>query len=200
MLALLWARKSFTHAAAMRVADFTPTEWPTLVSSVCLFLFYLALWWFMLLRPSPTARTDGVLPSLIGFVGGYLPWAIVLFAPSEASVSQSLASAAFLLIGTALMVVVIFHLGRSFSIVPQARRLVRTGPYAVVRHPLYLAEEVALLGTLLQFYSPVTLALLLAHGALQLRRVFYEENILRRTFPDYDDYARSTARLIPYVW
>ena len=51
------------------------------------------------------------------------------------------------------MIVVIFHLGRSFSIVPQARTLVRTGPYKFVRNPLYLAEEVALLGTLLQFYS-----------------------------------------------
>jgi protein-S-isoprenylcysteine O-methyltransferase Ste14 len=77
---------------------------------------------------------------------------------------------------------------------------VRTGPYAVVRHPLYLAEEVALLGTLLQFYSFATLVLLLAHGALQVCRIFYEETLLRHTFAAYEDYARSTSRLIPYVW
>jgi protein-S-isoprenylcysteine O-methyltransferase Ste14 len=98
------------------------------------------------------------------------------------------------------MVVVIYHLGRSFSIVPQVRGLVRTGPYSVVRHPLYLAEEVALVGTLLQVYSLVTSALFLAHGALQVRRIFYEENLLRRSFPGYDDYAKTTSRLIPYVW
>jgi protein-S-isoprenylcysteine O-methyltransferase Ste14 len=59
------------------------------------------------------------------------------------------------------MVVVIFHLGRSFSVVPQARGLVRGGPYSFVRHPLYLAEEIALLGILLQFYSLATLTLFL---------------------------------------
>jgi protein-S-isoprenylcysteine O-methyltransferase Ste14 len=89
------------------------------------------------------------------------------------------------------MVVVICHLGRSFSIVPQARRLVREGPYAVVRHPLYLAEEVALLGTLLQFYSVTGLVLVLVHGVLQVRRILYEEDLLSRTFPDYEVYAKS---------
>ena len=48
---------------------------------------------------------------------------------------------------------VIAYLGKSFSIIPQARRLVREGPYSVVRHPLYLAEEVALLSCLLRFFS-----------------------------------------------
>ena len=82
----------------------------------------------------------------------------------------------------------------------QARKLVRTGPYKVVRHPLYLAEEVALLGMLLQCFSPLTLALFLVHAALQVRRTFYEDNLLRRAFPGFDEYARSTPRLIPYVW
>ena len=98
------------------------------------------------------------------------------------------------------MVFVVFHLGRSFSIVPQARTLVRTGPYKFVRNPLYLAEEVAMLGILLQFYSPATLAVFLLHGAVQVRRIFYEENLLRLTLPDYACYAASTSRLIPYIW
>ena len=98
------------------------------------------------------------------------------------------------------MVVAIFHLGRSFSIVPQARNLVRTGPYAVVRNPLYLAEEIAILGALLQYYSAVTLLLFLAHGVLQVGRIFYEENLLRRSFPSLFRLCASTSRLIPYVW
>jgi protein-S-isoprenylcysteine O-methyltransferase Ste14 len=98
------------------------------------------------------------------------------------------------------MVFVICHLGRNFSIVPQARRLVKAGPYAVVRHPLYLAEEVALLGVLVQFFSPLALTIFLAHGVLQIRRMFFEDELLRRSFPGFDAYARSTPRLIPYVW
>lgn len=182
------------------VGDFGPAAWPSLLASLCLVQFYLALWGLIILRPSPAACDDGVLPSFTAFVGTYLPWTIVLFVPAGASSSQNLASAALLLIGSVLMIVVIFHLGRSFSIVPQARTLVRTGPYKFVRNPLYLAEEVALLGTLLQFYSPATLAVFLLHGALQVRRIFYEENLLRLTFPDYAHYAASTSRLIPYIW
>jgi protein-S-isoprenylcysteine O-methyltransferase Ste14 len=200
MLALLLVRKFLTHTETMRLADFGPNGWPALLSSVCLFQFYLAAWWFILVRRSSVARTDGVIPSLIAFAGTYLPWTIVLFTPAETSAGQNLASAALLLIGTALMVVVICHLGRSFSIVPQARILVRTGPYSVIRNPLYLAEEIAVVGILLQFYSIAAFLLLLVHCGLQVGRILYEENLLRQTFPDYDEYARTTSRLVPHVW
>ena len=199
-LASVLARKSFGLAVGMNIADFGPVGWPALISSVGLFVFYLSLWWLMLIRPRSTARTDGLLPSIFGFAGSYLPWAIPLFAPNSASPGQNLISATLVVMGTTLMLVALFHLGRSFSIVPQVRTLVRTGPYAVVRNPLYLAEEVAILGALLQYYSMVTLLLFLVHAVLQVGRIFYEEDLLRRTISDYDDYARSTFRLVPYVW
>ena len=44
-------------------------------------------------------------------------------------------------------------LARSLSIMPEARKLVTTGLYARIRHPLYLAEDIALLGIALQFRS-----------------------------------------------
>jgi protein-S-isoprenylcysteine O-methyltransferase Ste14 len=200
VLAFAVARKTFSLAGGMSIADFGPAGWPALLSSVCLFLFYLTLWWLMLVRPPPTAQSDGVLPSVVAFAGGYLPWTMPLIAPGGASAGQNLTSAALIVIGTTLMVVAIFHLGRSFSIVPQARNLVRTGPYAFVRNPLYLAEQLAIFGALLQYCSIVTLLLFITHCTLQVRRIFYEETLLRRTFSDYEAYARSTSRLIPYVW
>jgi protein-S-isoprenylcysteine O-methyltransferase Ste14 len=199
-LALLTTQRTYSYAEALRIGDTSPAGWSALLAALCLTVFYLALCWLIILRPSPTACDDYVLPSFIAFVGTYLPWTIVFFAPIGASDSQNLASAALLLIGSVLMAFAIFHLGRCFSIVPQARTLVRAGPYKLVRNPLYLAEEVAILGTLLQFYSSTTLAIFLLHGALQVRRIFYEENLLRLTFPDYASYAETTPRLIPYIW
>ena len=124
----------------------------------------------------------------------------MLFAANPDPRGLNSLSLVFQVIGTAGAVVIICYLGKSFSIVPHARRLVRDGPYSVVRHPLYLAEEVAVLGCLLRFFCPAAVALFLAHCALQIARIIFEENLLRRSIPDYDDYARSTSRLIPYVW
>jgi protein-S-isoprenylcysteine O-methyltransferase Ste14 len=199
-LAVACGAAVLADSRGMGLVSFGPAEWIACIARGCLVLFYLVLWWLMLLRPSPIARSDGWLPSLIALVGTYLPWTIPLFASSDSSAGRDIASAVFLLAGAGLMIVVIVHLGRSFSIVPQARHLVTSGPYAIVRNPLYLAEEIALLGMLLQFWSLATLAVLLVHGALQLRRIFYEEGLLRRSFADYDRYARATRRLVPSVW
>jgi protein-S-isoprenylcysteine O-methyltransferase Ste14 len=200
ILALPGALKVCALARSTSLAEFSSLGWPALLSSLCLSLFYLALCWLVLHRPSPAARTTGILPSMTAFAATYLPWTIVLLAPNAVSVRQNVASSALLLTGGVSMVFVICHLGRNFSIVPQARRLVKAGPYAVVRHPLYLAEEVALLGVLVQFFSPLALTIFLAHGVLQIRRMFFEDELLRRSFPGFDAYARSTPRLIPYVW
>jgi protein-S-isoprenylcysteine O-methyltransferase Ste14 len=182
------------------IAGFAFPDMANLFVSLCVVALYLACCWLILHRPSAVARTDGVLPSITALVGTYLPWSIMLFAADQDPSGQNLVSLAFLVIGSGGAIIVIFHLGKSFSIIPQARRLVRAGPYSVVRHPLYLAEEVALLGCLLRFFSPLSLALFLAHCVLQIARILFEENLLRHTFPDYAEYARSTSRLIPYVW
>jgi protein-S-isoprenylcysteine O-methyltransferase Ste14 len=49
---------------------------------------------------------------------------------------------------------VVIELGRSFSVMPEARRLVTNGPYSVIRHPVYLGEAVALAGVTSQYLSP----------------------------------------------
>jgi protein-S-isoprenylcysteine O-methyltransferase Ste14 len=200
MLALVAFRSVVIRCQTMDFGDFSQNGWPGLLSSACVLLFYLMLGWLILHRSPPASRTAGVLPSVTAFFGTYLPWSIILFPPGTPSAGQEIVSGGLELIGVGLMVVVICHLGRCFSIVPQGRALVRTGPYAVVRHPLYLVEEVALLGTLLQYYSALTLALFLVHGTLQVGRIFFEEDLLRDTFADYGAYEKSTARLIPFVW
>jgi protein-S-isoprenylcysteine O-methyltransferase Ste14 len=90
------------------------------------------------------------------------------------------------------------YLRRSFSIIPEARRLVTGGPYSLSRHPVYLGEVVAAVG--------VNLATAGWPGALavayfivcELLRIRWEEGVLSRAFPnDYPTYARRVPRYFP---
>ena len=108
--------------------------------------------------------------------------------------------AAILLIAEVLIVYTVLSLGRSFSLIPQARRLVTSGPYAIVRHPLYLVEEAAVAGVLLQYAWFAALPFLVLHVTVQIRRMQLEEKVLQKAFPEYATYARHTPRLIPGVW
>jgi protein-S-isoprenylcysteine O-methyltransferase Ste14 len=115
--------------------------------------------------------------------------------PIAAAVSTLLTLA-----GNALAIVVLTQLRGSFSIMAEARQLVTTGVYRVVRHPLYLAEEIALIGVVMQYLSLWTALLLAAQIAFQLRRMHNEEIILGETFPEYAAYKATTARLIPGIY
>jgi hypothetical protein len=60
----------------------------------------------------------------------------------------------------------------------EARRLVTSGPHRFVRHPLYLAEELAIIGISMQFFSLATAFVLAVQIAFQLRRMHNEEAVL----------------------
>ena len=83
---------------------------------------------------------------------------------------------------------------------PEARRLVTGGPYALVRHPLYAGEAVAVAGLAMQYAAPWSYVILGLQYAFQLWRIVNEERVLRAAFPDYAAYAARTARLIPGVY
>ncbi|MGH9879888.1 MAG: methyltransferase family protein, partial [Pyrinomonadaceae bacterium] len=92
------------------------------------------------------------------------------------------------------------HLGRSFSLMAEARKLVTTGPYRIVRHPLYIFEAVASFGVMLQFSSLYTVIIFLAFCFLQFQRMKNEEAVLEMAFPEYQAYKLRTARLIPGIY
>jgi protein-S-isoprenylcysteine O-methyltransferase Ste14 len=102
-----------------------------------------------------------------------------------------------MLSGSILATVVLLYLGRSFSILPEARRLVVTGPYHFVRHPLYATEMICMLGLVIQFTFWPAVTVFLMQLVIQLERMRIEEQLLSNTFPEYEIYASNTARLIP---
>jgi len=83
----------------------------------------------------------------------------------------------------------------------RGQHVIDTGPYAIVRHPMYLGSIVYLLGTPFLLGSWIGLAILpLIIGALVVR-IFIEEAALCRGIPNYDAYMRRVRfRLVPGVW
>lgn len=108
-------------------------------------------------------------------------------------------SAVLLLTGTLLALWSALTLGRSFSLLPQARTLVTSGPYRFVRHPMYAGGLLIALGEVWLRLSPLVVGLNLVFLAAQLVRLRYEEDLLARTFPEYTAYRKRTSALIPGI-
>jgi len=79
--------------------------------------------------------------------------------------------------------------------------VIQTGPYALVRHPMYTGMAVTLLATPLALGSYVALPLFALIVPVLMYRLIHEERMLRRDLPGYSEYCDSTRfRLIPRVW
>ncbi|MFZ0806642.1 MAG: isoprenylcysteine carboxylmethyltransferase family protein [Candidatus Sulfotelmatobacter sp.] len=95
------------------------------------------------------------------------------------------------------------HLGRNWSrsvTIKQGHELITTGPYAVVRHPIYTGILIGFLG--------MAIAILQVRGFLAFFLVFFalwlklrmEEKWMRSQFGEtYATYAQQTAALVPYL-
>jgi len=148
-------------------------------------------------RLRPISKAPGIQPRVSALLGTFLATSLALLPPAQLPPIWLALSSALVIIGTLLSFAVLRWLGKSFSIMAEARRLITNGPYALVRHPLYVCEEIALVGILIQVISPVALIIAVTHGLLQFQRVLNEEKLLRATFPEYESYAVCTPRLIP---
>ena len=104
-----------------------------------------------------------------------------------------------LAVGIAWALYSLTYLGRRFSIVPEARGLVTSGPYQLTRHPIYLGEIIAGFGLVLPTVFSLHAVVFVIFLGAQLLRTYFEEGVLRSTYPQYEAYARHTHRLIPFV-
>ena len=104
--------------------------------------------------------------------------------------------------GSSLYAWALLHLGANYSPCYDAHapaRLVRSGPYAAIRHPMYAAKLIVGAATLLLSGSlwlvPTTLYLFVA----TLRAVYREDRALRVALPEYREYQGQTTLLVPGV-
>jgi protein-S-isoprenylcysteine O-methyltransferase Ste14 len=85
--------------------------------------------------------------------------------------------------------------------VESEQKVIDTGPYALVRHPMYAGAMVLLLGTPLGLASPWSFGAVVLLIAVIVARLLDEEKYLVEALPGYKEYRRRVRhRLVPGVW
>ena len=85
--------------------------------------------------------------------------------------------------------------------IKHGHELVQTGPYAIVRHPIYAGFLLAMAGTALTIGTLASYLGLAAALVALMIRVSIEENLMSEQFrEDHEAYRRHTCKLIPFVW
>jgi protein-S-isoprenylcysteine O-methyltransferase Ste14 len=171
-----------------------------LFSRLGIVVFLILLVAFHLGRHRPVAKFSDWKPKFSALLGMGLGYALFLLPRAQPDAAWDLAASFFLFVGNFMCVLSVSTLGRSLSIMPEARKLVTVGIYSKVRHPLYLSELVADIGIFMQFRSWWALLILIGVLYFQIQRMRWEEEILSRTFDEYEAYRARTWRLLPGVY
>jgi len=193
-----------TGILALHDLDITnpkPHEIGQVLSVISIGLYTMMIACVYVVRLRPVSKFAGAVPCAAAILGGFLMSGLLFLSPRDDLPLYVRVMASFLVIfGNVFAAIIIMRLGKSFSILPEGRRLVTKGPYAVIRHPLYLAEAVVALGVVINFLSPWALLLVISQLGLQVVRIHYEEKVLKETFPEYEEYTKKTWRLIPGIY
>lgn len=139
--------------------------------------------------------------SIVGFL--LMVAAIVALAYRHALLSRSAVVIGVQVGAVALMVWARATFGRrSFhaSADATAGGLVTSGPYRVIRHPIYTAVCLfSWAGVLANPSVPsVLVGIVLTGGAIM--RLVAEERLIVRKYPAYDEYAQGTKRMVPFIF
>jgi protein-S-isoprenylcysteine O-methyltransferase Ste14 len=125
------------------------------------------------------------------------------FGWSPVSASISLAGDVLVAIGLGLAMLVVIQNGYAAAnvTVEKEQKLVSTGLYGLVRHPMYTANVILMLGIPLALGSYWGLVLLIPGPTVLALRIRDEEKLLTEELAGYREYMQDVHyRLVPYVW
>ncbi|MBE5929884.1 MAG: isoprenylcysteine carboxylmethyltransferase family protein [Lachnospiraceae bacterium] len=92
------------------------------------------------------------------------------------------------------------YLSRTIE-VQENQKVIDTGMYGIVRHPMYFATVLLFLAMPLVLGSLISFVIFLAYPFLIAKRIKGEEQFLERELPGYKEYKEKVKyRLIPFVW
>jgi len=144
-------------------------------------------------------RTSG----LIFFTGFLIPGLDHRFGWSDIPVEAVLAANVLVIVGYALVFLVFKEnpfASRVVEVEPD-QRVISSGPYALVRHPMYLGTSIMWLATPIALGSYWALPVFLFLPIVLVYRIMNEEEVLLRELPGYREYTQKVKyRLIPGIW
>jgi protein-S-isoprenylcysteine O-methyltransferase Ste14 len=147
-----------------------------------------------------------------------LIWAVIVFSFYAAGWAEApglempfshyplrIASVVLMVLGLVVRIVAIVTLGKAFSAnvaIRSTQALQRGGLYRLVRHPSYLGLEIIFVSVGIWSHNWGSMAVMIGlPTAAVLYRIHVEEKALRGAFgAEYDEYSKTTKRLIPGVY
>jgi protein-S-isoprenylcysteine O-methyltransferase Ste14 len=154
-----------------------------------------------LTRPPPKVRDYSIATSMAVGIAYTYPYAQVIYLRwSLGHVGWPAAGLILVTLAAFLSFVSLLAIGRLFGVRPALRGLVTSGPYRLVRHPMYLSYVLADIGYNLQEWNSVTLLLVSVGWVSLVYRIYAEERILSQ-HPEWPAYiALVRYRLFPGLW
>jgi protein-S-isoprenylcysteine O-methyltransferase Ste14 len=146
----------------------------------------------------PLSRYRNAWPNLLALTAAFGVYAFVLVPSGELFKTSAVAALTLIVCGSVLVIASLVFLRQAFTVTPQARFLVTSGPYAIVRHPMYVGNILSILGLTLLIDSKEAVVLFFICAALQIGRALTEERLLAATFPQqYAEYKARVGGFIP---
>ena len=78
--------------------------------------------------------------------------------------------------------------------------LITKGPYRFIRHPMYTAILLGSLGLVINQFTWLRLAIVIALAIVLLIKLNWEEKMLSQKFDAYKEYMKHSKRLVPFIF
>ena len=129
---------------------------------------------------------------------------IIIFILVNPSKPYSLGGFSLIILGLCLgFWVISYNRINNFNIQPELKKeakLITDGPYRLLRHPMYTALLLVMLGVSMTKQNPIVfVAWTLLIGILWIKSLL-EEHYLTERWPQYASYRKNTYRFIPLIW
>lgn len=180
------------------------------------FIVFVSIWWvlaaaaliaYLLSGNAPPKRRSGMTANLLVIVP-FLLVPVLFYAGRYGGVYQGneiTRAAGGFAAGAGLAGYLMCHvyLRRNWSLaasVKEGQRLVTSGPYRYVRHPMYSSMTAIVLGSGLLTDNYLIVAATVVVATAYYVRARREEELLRQEFPEFERYASKVTMFIPFVF